>query len=63
MPEKMVLQHDKLGTIHQLKPGGKKTYCGNGNHGGNYKKRRLSKAMAHPNAHPCRTPKKCELYT
>ena len=59
MPDKFVLQHDRLGTIHQLKPGGKTTYCGNGNSGGNYTRKRLSKANTHPKAHPCGTSKKC----
>lgn len=57
MPDKMVLQHDILGTIHQLKPGGRETYCGK--NGVIYKKRRLSKALAHPKAHLCGMKKKC----
>jgi hypothetical protein len=56
MPDKFVLQHDRSGTIHQLKPGGKTTYCGNGNNGeAGYTRKRLSKANAHPQAHHCNT--------
>jgi hypothetical protein len=56
--DKFVLQHERWGTIHQLEKGNR-TYCGNGNNGGNFKRKRLSKALAHPLARFCKTPKKC----
>lgn len=53
MPDKFVLQHNVSGTIHQLKPGGKATYCGKGVNSGPYTRRRWSKAMERKGATHC----------
>ena len=55
--DKFVLQNDNTGTIHQIRRDGK-TYCGRPN-GPNDKRRRLSSALKHKNAHLCNTPGKC----
>lgn len=55
-----VLQHDNRGTIHRFRNDRSgPTRCGNGNNGGRYSRKRLSKAEMHPQAHHCDTSKKC----
>jgi hypothetical protein len=64
MNDPFVLQHNRWGTIHDFKnQRNGETSCGNGTgpatvkNGmtGNFSRRRLSKANAHPRAHPCKS--------